>query len=161
MDGIETKEQLLNELIRMQKDIEERVEAQERYISRFQLLVQNDGLFSQVIDNLPYPVAIFEQSGVVRVANSILMKQAKIGANGLAQGTVNLLDRVTDENYAVFEAVEDIFLGDTTAVKDLVFPLTLFCKDMSGTESDPYHLAVFFPVPGSNGIRYGAVMLLK
>lgn len=161
MESGKTKEDLLHELIRTQKDIEKRVEAQERFIRGFQLLVQREGLFSQAIDNLPFPVAIFGQSGVVRMANGILMKQAKIGTNELSQGKINLLDRVTDENYAVFEAVEGAFWGNTTMVKDLMFPLTLFRRDTSGEGPDPYHTAVFFPVPGSGGIQYGAVMLMK
>jgi len=161
LDVVKTKEQLLNELIRMQKDIEKKVEAQERCINRFQLLAQNDGLFSQVIDNLPYPVAIFERSGVVRMANDTLIRQAKIRANDISEGKINLLNRVTDENYTVFEAAEDVFIGETTMLKNLVFPLALFHRDEAHKEQDAYQNAVFFPVPGSDGIKYGAVMLMK
>lgn len=161
MDGGKTKEMLLHELIRMQKDIERKVEAQERFIARFQLLVQYDGLFSQIMDSLPFPVAIFELSGVVRMANHMLMEQAKLNTAVLSQGNVNLLDRVTDENYGVFEAAENTHLGETTLVKNMATPLSLFSADQTEDFSDPYHTAIFFPVADDGDIRYGAVMLME
>lgn len=161
MDNDRTKEALLHELIRMQRDVQEKVESHERFISRFQLLVQHEGLFSQVIDNLPFPVAIFAYTGVVRMANNLLMKLAGIKAAELLEGKLNLLDRVTDENYGVFEAAEDVFAGETTVVKDLVLPLALFCRAEFSVQDDPYHTAVFFPVPDKEGTRNGAVMLME
>lgn len=161
MESGKTKEDILQDLIRMQRNIRKGVEAQERFIRGFQLLVQREGLSAQAIDHLPFPVAIFEQNGVVRMANNILMKQAKIETNELSQGKVNLLDRVTNENYAVFAAAEDTFCGKITMARDLLFPLTLFRRDTSGEGSDPYHTAAFFPVSCSGSIRYGSVMLMK
>lgn len=159
-DG-KTKEQLLAELIQMHRDIEKKMEAQDRFIGRFQLLIQNEGLFSQVIGSLPFPVAIFERSGIVRMANNLLMAEANMKAHDLSQGKINLLDRVTDENYGVFEAAEDVFAGETMVVKNLADPLVLFCMAADGRKKDPYHTAVFFPVPDGDGIRYGAVMLMQ
>lgn len=162
MDSSRTKEQLLAELMRMQKNIEERLEAQEGFISQFQMLIQNDGLFSQVIDSLPYPVAIFEQNGIVQMANKALMRQANIRPSDIAEQKIKLLNRVTDENYEVFEAVEDVFVGETTVLKNLVYPLELFCRDASRAEQDAYQSAVFFPIPDHGGrARFGAVMLMK
>ena len=162
LDGGKTKEQLLEELSRMQKEIEERVEEQERFIEHFRLLVQNDGLFSQVIDNLPYPVAIFQRSGVVCMANKVLMSEAGIGADDIPAGKINLFDRVTDENYTVLDAAEDVFLGETTVLGGLVSPLALFCRDDTRTVPDDYRRAVFFPVVGCGGrISHGAVTLMK
>lgn len=162
MDGSRTKEQLLADLMRMQKDIEERLEAQAGFISQFYMLIQNHGLFSQAIDGLPFPVAIFEQNGVVQIANKALMRQANIRANDVEEQKIKLLNRVTDENYEVFEAVEDVFVGETTVVKNLVFPLELFCRDELQADQDAYHSAIFFPIPDSGGqIRFGAVVLMN
>lgn len=161
MDNGKTEEDLLHELILMQQDLKEKVDSHERFISRFQLLVQHKGLFSQVIGNLPFPVAIFAYTGVVLMANNLLMQQAGIKPAELSEGKLNLLDRVTDENYGVFEAAEDVFAGETTVVKGLVLPLALFCRAESGAQDDPYHTAVFFPVPDGDGSRNGAVMLME
>jgi len=163
LDGIKTKAQLLDELIRMQKDIEEKVEAQQRFISRFQLLVQNDGLFSQLIDNLPYPVAIFKQGGMVCMANKALISEAEISEEDISSGKINFLNRITDENYTVLDAAEDVFLGETTLLKNLVSPLTLFCQDESRSAAlNTYQNAVFFPVrTDDRPITHGVVMLTK
>ena len=47
--GDKTKEQLLEELLEVQKMLEERTETQGQMIRKFQLLMANDGLFSQII----------------------------------------------------------------------------------------------------------------
>ena len=162
MEGEKTKEQLLKELIEMQKQIEQKVEDQDRFINRFQILIQNEGLFSQVIDNFPYPIAIFDQSGVLTIANKTLLSKVKLSAGDVTERRINLLNRITNENYPVFEAVEDIFLGETTVLKNLVDPLSLFSRDDSCAASSNFQSTVFFPVVESGRkITHGAVMLMK
>lgn len=153
------REQHIADLLRLQKDMEETMEAQAGFISQFQALIQNHGLLSQIIDSLPFPVAIFGRNGVVHMANKILMHEAGIGENDVAEQKIKLLNRVTDENYEVFEAAEDVFVGETTVVKNLVFPLELFARDERQTEPDAYQNAIFFPIPEGGGL--GAVMLMK
>lgn len=162
MEGEKTKEQLLKELIEMQKQIEQKVEDQERFINRFQILIQNEGLFSQVIDNFPFPIAIFEQSGVLTIANKTLLSKAKLSASDVTEHRINLLNRITNENYPVFEAVEDIFLGETTVLKNLVDPISLFSRDDSCVAPSNFQSTVFFPVVKSGRkITHGAVMFIK
>ncbi len=156
------REQHIAELLRLHKDIEETLEARQGFVGCFQALMQSSGLFSQVVDNLPFPVAIFAQSGVVNMANKVLMRQAGIGERDIAEEKIKLLNRVTDENYEVFEAVEDVFVGETTVLRNLIFPLELFSRDERQTEQDTYHSAIFFPITGSDGsVRLGAVMLMN
>ncbi|MGB4312000.1 MAG: hypothetical protein WBJ17_03665, partial [Natronincolaceae bacterium] len=57
--GDKTKEQLLKELLEVQKMLEEKTEAQGRMIKKFQMLIANEGLFSHIIDFFPYPIIIF------------------------------------------------------------------------------------------------------
>ncbi len=162
MESGKTREQLLQELLRMQKDIEERVEAQERFIRRFQMLIQNDGLFSQVLHNLPLPVAIFDRDGVLCTANNALTQEAGIAPGDITSGKLSFLDRVTDENDTVLDAVEDVFTGKTIVLRRLRSPLAMFCRDDSRAVSDAYQSAVFFPVTGSDGsVALGAVVLMK
>lgn len=130
-------------------------------VQRVQLLLQNEGLLSRVIEKLPLPVAIFERSGVVRMANDALLQQAGISGADILDERINLLNRVTNQNYAVFEAVEDSFLGDTTVVRALVSPLLLFCRGDYAADPDPYHTAIFFPVSVGDSIAYGAVVLME
>lgn len=162
MEGEKTKEQLLKELIEMQKQIEQKVEDQYRFINRFQLLIRNEGLFSQVIDNFPYPIAIFDKSGVLTIANKILISKAKLSTGDVTARRINLLNRITNENYSVFQAVEDIFLGETTVLKNLVDPISLFSKDDSCSISSSFQSTVFFPVVGSSRkITHGVIMFMN
>lgn len=161
MEGGKTKEQLLQELIRLHREMEKRMETQERFVSEFQFLVWREGLLSKSIDSLPFPLAVFERSGVVLAASGLLAKLAGIRENDLAVRKVNLLDRVTNENYGIFEAAEDVFAGETTLVENLNLPLGLFCGDETFSVPDPYRTAVFFPVHGAGGARCGAVVLMR
>jgi hypothetical protein len=163
MSEKKAKEQLLKELLQMKKTIEQKLEEQDSLIKQFQQLNQIDGLFSQVIGNFPYPIAIFEHSGVLTMANRVMLQKANIRPDDVQAGRINFLSRITNENFAVFEAVEDIFLGETTLLKNLVEPLSMFTRDDSVPDySDCYQSAVFFPVAENNdSISHGAVMLMK
>lgn len=125
--------------------------------------LQNEELFSRVIGNFPYPIAIFERSGVLTMANLALMQKSDISPDDVQAGRINFLGRITNENFAVLEAAEDVFLGETTLLKNLAEPLSMFVRDDSVPDhSDSYQSAVFFPVVESSGrIAHGAVMLMK
>lgn len=163
MSEKKTREQLLKDLIQKQKNIEDKVKAQASLIKSFQLLIQNEGLSSQVIENFPYPIAIFERSGVLIMANYALLQRANMRFDDVQAGRINFLNRICNENFAVLEAVEDIFLGETTLLKNLVEPLSMFARDNSVPDhSDCYESAVFFPVVDKSGsISHGAIMLMN
>lgn len=163
MSEKKTKEQLLKELINMQKTIEQKIKVQDSLIKSFQLLIQNEGLSSQIIRNFPYPIAIFERNGVLTMANHTLLQKANIRLDDIQAGRINFLNRITNENSAVLEAVEDIFLGETTLLKNLVEPLSMFARDDSVPDhGDCFQSAVFFPVvESSDSISHGAAMLMK
>jgi PAS domain-containing protein len=158
----ERKEQLVEEFTRMQKDIKEKGEAQEFFIKRLQLLTENAGLFSDVFDNLPFPMALFKKDGELSMANHALIAETGSTADEISTGKINLLNRLTDENYSVLEAAEDAFLGKTTLLKKLVYPLAMFCRDDNRVVSKAYKSAIFFPIINVNGkITTSAVMLMK
>ena len=118
-------------------------------------------LYAQILDNLPYPIAVFNRDGFVLMANRTLLNKSGRTEGEVAAGKVNFLDRVVDENYAVFEAVEHVFYGETTVARNLLIPLSLFCQDDEREVLDEYRSAVFFPVPdGKRNIAFGAVMLM-
>lgn len=163
MSEKKTKELLLKELIQIQETIEQKVEEQDSLIKSLQQLIRNEGLFSQVIGNLPYPIAIFERSGVLIMANQALLQKACIRPGDIEEKRIHFLSRITNENADVLEAAEDTFLGESTLLKNLKEPLAMFSKDDSLPDlSDNYQSAVFFPVYKSSGsISHGAVMLMK
>lgn len=156
------QEQFVKELSRMQMEIKENEEAQQFFISRLRLLTENAGMFSDVFDSLPFPMALFKKSGELVMANRALIDETGVTAEDMSDGKMNLLSRMTDENFSVLEATEDTFLGKTTLLRKLVCPLTMFCRDDSRAVSNAYKRAVFFPVANAKGqITTGAVMLMK
>lgn len=163
MQEKKTKEQLLKELMEMQKEIEERVEEQDELIRKFQLLTQHEGLFSQVISNFPYPIAIFERSGALTMANQAMLQKACIRLGDIGAKRINLLNRAAAANASMLNTAETVFFGETTLIQSLVEPLSVFAgEDSVPDHSDGYQRAVFFPVFTSNGnVTHGVVMLMK
>ena len=156
------KEQILTELREMQKEIEERVEEQDELIRRFQLLTQYEGLFSQVIGNFPFPIAIFDQSGTLTMVNQEMLQKACIKSGDIEAKRINLLSR-TAADASMLKAVEAVFLGETTLLQSLEEPLYMFAGEASLSDcSGGYQRAVFFPVlSNSENVIHGVVMLMK
>ena len=67
--GDKTKEQLLEELSEVQKMLDEKTETQVHMIKKFQMLITNDGIYSQIIDLFPYPIAIFTPQFTLAMVN--------------------------------------------------------------------------------------------
>ena len=119
-------------------------------------------LVQQLFFNIPYPVAIYGRQGVLSLANGALLRQAGLTVEEVERGKINLLDRVTDENYAVLEAAEDVFLGETTILENLTLPLQLFCRHDDRYLPDDYCSAVLFPLRDTTGpITHGVIMLMR
>jgi PAS domain-containing protein len=163
MQEKKTKEQLLKELLEMQKEIEERVEEQDELIHKFQLLTQYEGLFSQVIGNFPYPIAVFERNGVLTMANQAMMQKACIKPGDIDAKKINLLSRSAAADEKLVKAAETVFSGETTLIQSLADPLTMFAgAAYLHDHSDGYQKAVFFPVfTNSGNVTHGVVMLMK
>lgn len=120
------------------------------------------GLFSQVIDDFPYPIVLFSQSGNLIMANKMLLKEAKIGLSDISTGKINMISRITTENYPILEAIEDIFLGETTVLSNLVNLFSIFASDDDLISEAGYQSAIFFPIThGSGHITYGGAMFMK
>jgi PAS domain-containing protein len=76
--GDKMKEQLLEELAEVQKMLEEKTEIQGHMIRKFQLLIENEGLFSQIIDFFPYPIAIFTPQHTLTMVNKAFAAETKM-----------------------------------------------------------------------------------
>ena len=95
------------------------------------------------------------------MTNATLHRRARILEADVADRKINLLSRAANENYAVFEAAEDAFLGGTTEAKNLADPLLLFSRGKLAAVSNPYHVAVFFPVSNGTVTSHCAVILTE
>ncbi len=157
-----SRERLCADLVLMQRGIEKELAEQERFIKQFQLFVQTEGESLPIIDLFSCPTAIFGRGGVLYRANRALMDNTGLQAGEILTGKINFLGRVTDENYAILEAAEGIFYGNTALLSRLSFPLELFCKGWGFPVTGDYHNALLFPLPDENGrIPFGVIMLMK
>jgi AraC family transcriptional regulator len=122
---VKNKEQLLEELAEVQKMLEEKTEIQGQMIKKFQMLIANDGLFSQIIDFFPYPIAIFTPQYTLAMVNKAFAAETKTQFKNLEKGTVRILQyKINDTQLAA--AVTRVFAGDTFFLEDLKNPFSMF-----------------------------------
>jgi len=119
-------------------------------------------LLAHLFDNFPFPMALIKKNGEVCMANRSLIHETGITHEEISAGKINVLNRLTNENYSVLEAVEDAFSGKVTKLRRLVYPLVMFCGNENQAVSRLYKNAVVFPaVYTGDEIIMGAVMLMK
>ena len=160
--GNKTKEQLLEELSEVQKMLEERTDAQGHMIRKFQTLIANDGLFSQIIDFFPYPIAVFTPQFTLEIVNQAFVEAAKSRFVSLDQGTVHILQhKINDIRLAA--AVRGVFAGDTFFLENIKNPFSMFAGIMqqSTAEPDRFNRVVVFPVPAHDAtITHGVIVFM-
>ena len=160
--GDKTKEQLLEELSEVQKMLEERTETQGQMIRKFQMLIANESLFSQIIDFFPYPIAIFTSQYTLAMVNKAFATQTEIRFMNLEKEAVRILPyKIADPQLAA--AIPRVFAGDTSFLEGLKNSFSMF----SGTprksvpQSDRFNKVVVFPVPADGaGITHGVIVFM-
>lgn len=154
--------QHFNTLISMQRDIENELVIQTRFIKQVQSLMQYEREHLPVINLFPCPAAVFTRGGVIHKANRTLIKKTDLKIDEIPTGKLSFLDRITNENFSLAEAVEGVFYSKTALLSHLSYPLELFCKSWIYQVPDDYHSALLFPLPDSEGrIPFGIIMLMK
>ncbi|MGE5544768.1 MAG: hypothetical protein ACM3UW_07335 [Bacillota bacterium] len=159
---MKNKEQLLEELAEVQKMLEEKTEIQGHLIRKFQMLITNEGLFSQIIDFFPYPIAIFTPQYTLAIVNQAFAAEAKTQFMNLEKGTVRILQhKITDIRLAA--AVRGVFAGDTFFLENINNPFSMFAGIMqqSTAEPDRFNRVVVFPVPAYDAaITHGVIVFM-
>lgn len=157
-------QQPLEGLIEMLETLQGKAKIQDRMVREFQKLIRNKGFSFSVIKNFPYPMAVFEKDGDLVYVNSALSEETGLCAADLSQSKHSLLNRITDVDLPILDAVENVFMGKTTFLADLSDPMELFMSDRADEKiaSSEYHEAVFFPITGDEGqTTQGAVIFIK
>ncbi|MGI5876866.1 MAG: hypothetical protein ACOX6X_08710, partial [Dethiobacteria bacterium] len=140
--GDKSKEQLLEELAEVQKMLEKRTEAQDHMIRKFQILIANEGLFSQVIDFFPYPLAIFTPQYTLTMTNKAFAAETKTRFVNLEKGAGRILQHKSDD-MRLAAAITRVFAGETFFLEDLKNPFSIFAgiAQKSATRHDRFHKA--------------------
>lgn len=160
--GDKTKEQLLEELAEVQKMLEEKTETQGHMIRKFQMLVANEGLFSQIIDFFPYPIAIFTPQYTLAMVNKAFTAETKTRFKNLEKGTVRICQYKIDDTQLA-TAVTRVFAGKTFFLDDLKSPFSIFSgiTQQSAPQLDRFSKAVIFPVPADDAeITHGVIVFM-
>lgn len=160
--GDKTKEQLLEEQSEVQKMLEERTETQGQMIRKFQLLIENEGLFSQIIDFLPYPLAIFTPQYTLAMTNKAFAEETKTRIIYPEKGAARILQhKIIDMRLAA--AITGIFAGNTFFLEDLKNPFSMFSgiTRQSAPQPDRFNRAVIFPVTADDAkITHGVIVFI-
>lgn len=160
--GDKTKEQLLEELSEVQKMLEERTATQGQMIRKFQMLIANEGLFSQIIDSFPYPIAIFTPQYILAMVNKAFAAETKMGFKNPEKETVRIQQYKIDDTQLA-ASITRVFAGESSFLENLSNPFSMFSGTTrnSGPQSDCFKKTVIFPVSSDNAeITHGVIVLM-
>lgn len=159
-----TRGQMAKELIERLKVLQEKEKVQDCIVQEFQNLIRSQGLSCNVIKDFPYPMAVFSQNGALVLVSSTFSKETELYADDLSKSKHSILNRITDANFRILDAVEDVFMGKTTFLTGLSDPLDIFMSEKSSRKksSSKFQNAFFFPIIEDAGqITSGAVIFTK
>lgn len=154
----------LDDLTEMIKTIQGKEKIQDSMVKKFQKLIRNKGFTFYVIEDLPYPMAIFQQDGNLVYVNHALSKETGLYTEALSKSKQSIINRITDANLPILDAVENVFMGKTTFLTGLSDPMELFMSKGSWGEMlfAEYREAIFFPIiQGEGQSTQGAVIFMK
>jgi PAS domain-containing protein len=150
-----TKEQLLNEISEVQKLLDEKTELRGKMIKNLQTLIADNGLFSQIIDSFPYPIAIFTPDYELAVVNDAFVTAVKVRPERILQYKI--------EDNQLISAIIQVFKGDSFFLEELKSPFSMFqgIKLKKGIETNIFKKAIVFPVlADDNNITHGVIVFL-
>ncbi|NLC08335.1 MAG: hypothetical protein GX755_10315 [Syntrophomonadaceae bacterium] len=162
MDSSDVKRQLLKELIETQKAIEEKLEAQDQMIKRFQVLIADGDLFARIIDYFPYPIAVFLPDGLLRMVNRMLLAAADLSDSQGIVGKYNVFSHSSHLENGIAEAIKRALAGETVFLSQHQSPLMSLGRAVGTTDraiADRQD-AVVFPLTDNNGVISHAVVVL-
>lgn len=159
-----TKEQSIEALVEPLNTLRKEKHVQDMVVGRFQELILEEGLFSQTIREFIYPMAVFRQDGTIVFVSNALTEETGLYITESCVKMHNILNRITDSNFQILDAVEDVFSGKTSFLTNLFDPLAMFIRESSSKQADcsKHQSAIFFPIAEDGGqITHGAVIFIK
>lgn len=160
--GEKTRDQLLSEMLEVQKLLKEKVEHQDQMIRRFQMLTANEGLFSQIIDYCPYPIAVFTPQGILEAANTAFATGTGVSSKEVEDGRRNIFKCISID-VRLNNAIKQAFAGKTSFLESLKNPLSGSpeIKQKNKPKSKNYEKAIIFPISSDGGgVTHGVAIFI-
>jgi hypothetical protein len=155
-----SKEQLLEELSAVQKMLEEKTAAQGHMIKKFQALLENEGLFSQIIDLFPYPIAIFTSQLVLVMVNKAFSAVTKNILGSPEKGDIHIL-QYTIEDAQLAQSVTRVFSGETFILENVKKPFSMFMGIEQQNNIRGFVKVAIFPVLADNArVTHGVIVFM-
>ena len=157
-------EQTLEELVEVLKALQEKEKLQCNVVHKFRSLIVAQGLSSPIIKDFPHPMASFSQNGDLVFVNSAFSRETGLYSADLTKSKHSMLNRITDANFRILDAVENVFMGETTFLTGMSDPLAMFFTESSNKRRSfiNYKDAIFFPVIEVAGqTTHGAVIFIE
>ncbi|MDD4323751.1 MAG: hypothetical protein PHR78_05000 [Eubacteriales bacterium] len=153
-------EKLLLEIIDLQKYLRSEVKRQDELIRRFQVLTAHDGMFSQIIDQFPWPLAVFAKNGELVSVNQAFESETGIAMRELKGSRISILsENCVDARLPV--AVREVFSGKRTEIEMPLYPCTLFLSREETFAQRELEKIIVFPLPGDGElIDYGVIIFI-
>lgn len=157
-------EQTLEALVEALKALQEKEKLKDNVVHKFRSLIVDQGLSSPIIKDFPHPMAFFSQNGDLVFVNSAFSRETGLYSSDLTKCKHSMLNRITDANFRILDAVENVFMGETTSLTGLSDPLGMFISESSTKRRSfiNYKDAIIFPVIEVAGqTTHGAVIFFK
>jgi PAS domain-containing protein len=123
-----------------------------RMVEKLQKLIADDGLYPQIIECFPYPVAIFSPDHTLVMANRVFADVTGMDPADLVKGNIRILQYKIDD-LQLASAIWRVFDGNTIFLEGVRQPFGMFSGIHANHDMQPgcYSKAVIFPVPGNDG----------
>lgn len=149
-----TKEKLLDELSDVQKLLGEKTELRGKMIKDLQTLICKNGLFSQIVNYFPYPIAIFTPDYELAMVNDAFATATKARPARILQYKI--------KDAQLISAIVQVFKGDTFLLEELKSPFSMFPGiKLKNEATESLKKVIVFPVlADDNTITHGVIVFL-
>ncbi|MDD4189397.1 MAG: hypothetical protein PHX37_04860 [Eubacteriales bacterium] len=131
---------------------------------------ENSFLLQQIINSMPYPLAIFDQDLFVTMVNQEFKDSVKLFFGSRTHDTSRInTGRISDPQLSA--SIMNVFLGETVLSEGLKSPFEMFSgiskgkpgfRDSLTQPDESLYDAVVFPVPAEDSeIIHGAIVFMK
>ncbi len=109
-------------------------------------------LFREIINALPYPIAVFKADGIVYEANRALVEMVELKSANQLIGQANIKTSKIIKTLAFADSVKEAFRGKTISKVDLSIPFNVLAEEYKTKKKGTLYLeATLFPLPGEKG----------